>query len=291
MWVVIPGLDLFYINLLQLIGKKVVLTAHNPFPHEFKQKHIDQYSRIYKQVDGIIVLTAYSRGSILDNVSIDESKIDVIPHGDFNYVLSHFSINNNLADKVKQKAGNRWIISYFGHMREYKGVEYFIKAIPLIRKLNSSTFFIIAGNPRFANEEKLRDLIAEHCDDEFTLTDLRFVPTADMKTYFSLTNVLVQPYISASQSGNTVMAYSYGIPVISTNVGGLAEMTRDGFTGYVVPPKNEEAIAKAVCKCLKDDNYNKLKENCRLSANNEYSWNKIAEDHLTLYEKLEMTGN
>lgn len=286
MWLVIPSIDLWYIKLLQLSGKRVVLTAHNPFPHEFKQKHLNQYSLVYNQVNSLITLTEYSKQEIIDNAGIEKNKITVIPHGDLNYVLSHFPINEDLAKRIKLKAKKKWIVSYFGHLRPYKGVEYFIKAIPLIKKLNPSTFFIIAGSPRFANEAELKRLITENCDPSYILCDLRFVPTADMKTYFSLTNVLVQPYISASQSGNTVMAYAAGIPVISTNVGGLAEMIEDGKTGYVIAPRDPEAIADAVAKCFDGDSYEKMSHNSRLAATEQYSWGKIAEQTAIVYRNF-----
>jgi len=97
--------------------------------------------------------------------------------------------------------------------------------------------------------------------------------------------VLVQPYISASQSGNTVMAYAAGVPVISTNVGGLAEMTEDGKTGYVIAPGDPEAIADAVGKCFKDDNYEKVSQNARQAATGQFNWEKIAEQTAAVYRQ------
>jgi glycosyltransferase involved in cell wall biosynthesis len=62
----------------------------------------------------------------------------------------------------------------------------------------------------------------------------------------------VLPYIEASQSGVIPMAYTYGKPVIATTVGGLPESVVDGCTGYLVPPRDERALAEAILELLND---------------------------------------
>ena len=112
------------------------------------------------------------------------------------------------------------------------------------------------------------------------------MPVEDVKAYLSVIDVLVQPYISASQSGNTVMAYAAGVPVISTNVGGLGEMTENGKTGYVIAPGDPEAIADALGKCFEGDNYEKMSRNARLAAAEQFNWEKIAEQTAAVYRRF-----
>jgi glycosyltransferase involved in cell wall biosynthesis len=82
------------------------------------------------------------------------------------------------------------------------------------------------------------------------------------------------------------MAYSLGIPVVCTDVGGLAEMVEDGRTGYVVPPKDPQAIADAVAKCLEGDNLAKMSDHAQQVAVEQYSWEKIAEQTADIYHHL-----
>jgi glycosyltransferase involved in cell wall biosynthesis len=148
------------------------------------------------------------------------------------------------------------------------------------------SFFLVAGSLLIGNKEELEEKLARSCRPEDLWADIRFLPVEDLKAYLSVTNVLVQPYTSASQSGNTAMAYAAGIPVISTNVGGLGEMTEDGTTGYVIGPCDPEAIANAVAKCFERDNCSKMADNARRAVKEQYGWEKIAERTANVYHHI-----
>ena len=63
-------------------------------------------------------------------------------------------------------------------------------------------------------------------------------------TTSSAADVAVLPYVSATQSGITQIAYAFGLPVISTNVGGLPEVVRDGETGYIVESEERRGTGR-----------------------------------------------
>jgi len=285
-WIVSPWLDYWLIRLLQLAGCRVIYTAHNPFPHEPKAGDFRKYCRIYQKVDHIIALTHYTRNEITAHCGISTEKISVLPHGDYEALFSQYGINNNLAKEIQQKAGDRKIIAFLGHIRPYKGLEVFINAFELIKQRMPDSFFLIAGSVLVGNKKNWEEKLAKSCNSDDLWADLRFVPVEDIKAYLSVINVLVQPYISASQSGNTVMAYAAGVPVISTNMGGLAEMTENGKTGYVIAPSSPEAIADAVSKCFEGNNYEKISQNASRAAVEPFNWEKIAEQTAAVYRQV-----
>ena len=284
-WIVSPWLDYQLIRFLQLTGRHVVYTAHNPFPHEPKAGDIRRYSRIYQKVDHVIALTNFTRNEIMAHCGILSEKISVVPHGDYEALFSRHGYNNDLAVKVRQKAGDRKIIAFLGHIRPYKGLEVFTDSFQIIKQRMPDSFFLVAGSVLVGNKKDWQEKLALSCKSEDLWTDIRFVPAEDIKAYLSVIDVLVQPYISASQSGNTVMAYSAGVPVISTNVGGLGEMTEDGKTGYVIAPRDSEAIADAISKCFKGDNYEKMSQNARRAAAEQFNWEKIAVKTAAVYRQ------
>ena len=290
MYIVNSWVDNCFIMLLQHTGRRVIFTAHNPLPHERRlKKDLRRLSRIYHRVDHIIVLTNHARAELMANFIIPFSKISVIPHGDYIPLFSQFSLNESLARQLRQKAARRRVITFLGIIRPYKGLEYFIEAFPLIKKRVPDSFFLIAGSVLIGHKKDLKEKLARSCRPEDLWADIRFIPTEDYKTYLSVTDVLVQPYVNASQSGNVVMAYSEGIPVISTNVGGLAEMTEEGKTGYVIPAQNPQALADAVAQCLADDNYKVMSNHVRRVAKEKYNWHDIAQDTVQLYRQYQNT--
>jgi len=285
MWVVSPWLDYQVIRLLKAIGCRIVYTAHNPFPHECRAGDIKKYCRIYQCVDHVIALTSYTQNQIIARCKVPLEKISVIPHGHYDPLFSHYGCNYALAQKVRQKAGGRRIAAFLGGIRPYKGLDVFIEAFPLIKQRMPDVFFLVAGSIRVGDKKQFKSKLAR-CEADELWADIRFLPIADMKAYLLVTDVLVQPYVSASQSGNTAMAYAAGVPVICTDVGGLREMTEDGKTGYVVAPQDPEALAEAVAKCFRGDNYTNLSRNARQAAEIQYSWGKIAVQTAAVYKAL-----
>lgn len=70
-----------------------------------------------------------------------------------------------------------------------------------------------------------------------------YVPNEDVKYYFCASDLVMQPYRSASQSAVTPVAYHFERPMLVTNVGGLAEPVPDGVVGYVTKPSSYEIAA------------------------------------------------
>lgn len=89
-------------------------------------------------------------------------------------------------------------------------------------------------------------------------------------------DVVVLPYISATQSGIVQMAFGFEKPVIVTEVGGLPDVVEDRKTGYVVESKNAEAIAKAVFRFYGEDNNIDWEKNIQDSAG-QFSWDVMVE--------------
>jgi glycosyltransferase involved in cell wall biosynthesis len=283
---VFPTIDYWAIRLLRIMGCRVVFTAHNPLPHEEKPSSLRKYSRMYRAADRIIALTNFTQNEIASRCGVSARKISVISHGDFSYVFSRYPCNNELAESVRRAARQRRVISFLGHIRPYKGLKYFAQAFRLIKQQVPDSFFLVAGSLLIGNQKELTEMLSQSCEADDLWCDIRFIPTPDMKAYLSVTDVLVQPYVTASQSGNTVMAYAQSIPVISTDVGGLGEMTDDGETGFVIPSRDPRALADAVEKCLEEDTYARMSENARQIAAEKYSWDSIATQTLAVYSLL-----
>jgi glycosyltransferase involved in cell wall biosynthesis len=80
---------------------------------------------------------------------------------------------------------------------------------------------------------------------QLTLVD-RYVPNEEVALYFSAADVVMVPYLSATQSGVIQVAYGFGKPVVATDVGGIPEVVLEGRTGFVVPAGDATALANAV---------------------------------------------
>ena len=101
-----------------------------------------------------------------------------------------------------------------------------------------------------------------------------YVPNEDVGKYFSASDVIVLPYVSATQSGIVQIAYQFDKPVIATDVGGLAEVVLDKKTGFIVPPENPNALTDAVVRFYKEKREPKFRANIMREKKN-YSWSVL----------------
>ena len=103
-----------------------------------------------------------------------------------------------------------------------------------------------------------------------------FIPTSDVKYYFSAADSVILPYRDATQSGIVQIAMNFRKPVIATDVGGLGEVVRDGETGYIVERENPAALARAIIKFYERKKEREFIENTEKEAE-KYSWKNFVD--------------
>jgi glycosyltransferase involved in cell wall biosynthesis len=145
-------------------------------------------------------------------------------------------------------AGN--IILYFGYVRPYKGLMVLIEAMARLRERSGAIggVRLIAVGEYYDDESKYRDRVSELGLGESVKFVAEYIPNDRVAPYFSAADIVVLPYLSATQSGIVQIAYNFNKPVIATAVGGLAEVVLDGRTGFIVPPDDPGALADAVMR-------------------------------------------
>ncbi len=288
-WLFYPPIDYFIIKLLKWKGFPIVYTAHNALPHEESTRHVNQYKRVYNVVDHIICLTQFVKEELVDKLHVRKEKISVIAHGDFDFIVNQVKTNQIFHADIIEKKSSNFTVTYFGLIRPYKGLEYFIKAIPYVIKKHPACKFMIAGKDSEGNKEYYLRMICEMNLDSHVSCDFRYIPLSDLITYLRQTDIVVLPYIASSQSGNIPMLSKMGIPIIATRVGGLPEMIEEGRNGFLVPPKDEKAIADAIGKFLNDPSLlDKMKSASINYAKEAFSWKKISMKTIEVYEKVLM---
>jgi glycosyltransferase involved in cell wall biosynthesis len=165
-------------------------------------------------------------------------------------------------------------ILFFGFIREYKGLDLLLEAMAdqAVRELGVK--LIIAGE-FYEDEKPYFDLIHKHNLGSSIILHSHFINREEVRYYFSVASLVVQPYRSATQSGVTQVAYHFNKPMIVTNVGGLAEIVPHGKCGYVVAPE-PGAIAEAIADFFRGGDEDRfragLEEQKKL-----YSWDRLTE--------------
>ncbi|MFA6598601.1 MAG: glycosyltransferase [Ignavibacteriaceae bacterium] len=138
-----------------------------------------------------------------------------------------------------------FVLLFFGYIRKYKGLDILIKAMPLLIKKIPHIKLLVVGESydEFSFYEKL---VSELHLTSYIKMENRFVANEEVGKYYSVCDLVILPYRSATQSGILNVAYGFGKPVLVTNVGGLAEFVDDKKTGIIVEPESPAAIADGI---------------------------------------------
>ena len=110
-----------------------------------------------------------------------------------------------------------------------------------------------------------------------------FIPKDKVKYYFGAADAVVQPYITATQSGITQVAYHFNTPMIVTNVGGLPEIVEDGKQGYVCKV-NSTAVANAVLQLYAGEDKVRSLSDGVAKRKAEFSWESFVKELLSFIQ-------
>jgi glycosyltransferase involved in cell wall biosynthesis len=235
----------------------IVATFHDVKLHtgenSWKSNFIRHWVRKYS--NQIIVHGEKLKEQLIKEYNIPNEKVHVIPIGQHDVVPF-----KKYERKDLKKDGN--LILFFGRIYAYKGLEYLIKAEPMITKEVPNAKIVIAGTGE--NFKKYEEMMANR--DNFIVHNYH-VSYKEGAELFQRCSVVV-------------------LPVVVTDVGAIPEIVDDGVTGFIVPPKNPEALADAIVKLLKDEKLRKqMGENAYKKLKSDLSLDKIAEKTIKVYER------
>ena len=270
-------MNVFFSKFLNKNCIKIAI-IHNLVPHE-KRFFDSIFNRMFvKSYDGFIVLSESVKNDLL---AIDPAAKHCL--------LKHPSYNQFGEKIVRVEAAaalgldpTKKILLFFGLIRNYKGLDLLLQAFS---NLNNEFSLVIAGEV-YGEEITYTDLIAKSKNKNIHFVN-QFIDEQDVKLYFSLADLCVLPYKSATQSGIQALANSFCLPVLISNVGGLAEDIIDEKNGFILNDINPLAIQHKIEVIFKEKKILKVQENLkRENLLLDDSWAKFSESLIQFSERL-----
>lgn len=227
----------------RMVGARTVVTIHDPIPHEGEaiSPWVSWYNRaIFAGLaDGILLHAQKWRDWLVSRKLVSEGRIGLAP-------LAVPARGVGRTDQTPPALPEKPAALFFGRIRPYKGLEYFLKACAAVAQKVPEARFLVAGN---GDLSPYQDLIRD-CP-RLTVIN-RLIQDRELPELFNQVTVLVLSHVSATQSGLIPTAYSFGRPVVATRVGALPEAVEDEVTGLLVPPQDSRLLASAIAQLLSD---------------------------------------
>ena len=235
------------IALLNVKKKPIIIEFHeivDPMEHGFF------VLRFYSKIMGTLIrrlATFYIVHSEIDRKLISShydiclERVRVIPIGIFD---QYKKIEKVLA---KEQLGIRenHVILFFGLIRPYKGVKYLVKAFENLPADYIQNSRLLVVGEAWEDLELCTLVEKSPVKSQISLID-RYVGDSEIPAYFSAADVLVMPYIRASQSGVAHIGMEFGIPIIATRVGGLEESLGKYKGTYFINPMDSDELARVI---------------------------------------------
>lgn len=268
---------------LQLLNfsKKPILLEFHEVVDPFEQSILP--IRVYSRLMGRLIrrmATTYATHSEFDKrliakqYHIPEEKIAVIPMG----LYDHYPVLSTREAKEALHAEGKYIFLFFGLIRPYKGVIHLIRAferLPVNIREHSSLFIV---GEEWEDTISVKAVSLSPEAERIHLVN-RYISDDEIPLYFSAADSLILPYTRASQSAVAHIGISYGLPIVASEVGGIAESLA-GYEGSLfVPPSDEDKLVTAMEKVYLDGKRQyPVPEHIR--------WNSIAEHYNTIISKI-----
>jgi len=284
----------------KMLGKKIALTAHNV--NEARRDGCDSVmNRLslkvqYRLADHLFVHTERMKDELVKEFGVAAEAVTIIPYG-INNAVPNAGLT---ADEAKRRLGiqaSEKTILFFGNMRPSKGLEYLLAAIEQLHAEDPRYRLIVAGQRLRQYDDywqRVQTMMRRLEESGSLILRNEFIPDEDVAWYFTAADVAALPYSDIFQSGVLFLAYSFGLPVVATDVGSLRDDIIEGRTGFLSRPRDVSSLAEAIRKYFESDLFEQLdsrKQEIREYAYRRHSWTDVAGITRAVYQSLALKNS
>lgn len=259
---------------LKRLHKPYVVTVHDMIHERFRDAYspsdptCEYKERVIRNADKIIAISKNTKKDIVDFYGIDEHKIQVVYHG-----YGNSSGISKIADLPR-----RYIL-FVGQRNRYKNFNRLLHAFAIVRKKVSDLQLICTGSDFTLQERilinslKMNDAIRS-----------MFVTDSQLNYLYQKAVCFVYPSLYEGFGIPILEAFSEKCPVVLSDASCFPEIALDG--GIYFNPHQIDSIVDALFKIITDDNLRRKKIARGSEILNNYSWDKMAMETMSIYREL-----
>lgn len=253
------------------LGKLKVLTVHDPFSHsglKNEAREEKQRLRTFKWADRYILLNSKFVNDFSTYYHIPRTKISTNKFGLYDEM--------GYIPPIPTRVDGDFIL-FFGFISPYKGLEYLLEAMNIVKCQFPNLKVVIAGSGQLYFDASL------YQSEQFVWFH-RYVDISELVDLLRKTKFVVCPNKDATQSGVVQMSFTMGVPVLASDVGALSETIENNVTGLLVPPCDPTTLAEKICFLYSNEDVLKqMKDNINTDWRKKQNWGDIVNDYLKVY--------
>lgn len=282
----------YFSYLIETKNIKAILNTGSPYFYKIQKKikknypkvkiidvQFNEYGHIREHFDNLSYIdTTIVESKIMKDALIKKGdnlkKVLIIPNGIDTKKFNPDIKKNNL--DYRKKLGilkNNFIVSFIGRLSEEKNLEGLIKVAEKM-KYNDDVFFIIAGDGP-VKESIEKEIVIKR------LTNIRLLGQQDPTHILSISNLTILTSTIDGSPMSIKESMSVGVPVISSNVGGIPELIINKFNGILLDHNNIDGYVENILSLKNDDElYEKFSKNSILHATKYFNEDKFLKKYV-----------
>jgi glycosyltransferase involved in cell wall biosynthesis len=284
-FLVFPLVDKYF---LLLIKKKfiLVMTVHDIAPHtnnSFLKVGLDD---CFKEFHKLIVHSRFAKNQLVSVLRQSYGDIRIIPHGPYSFMFDTWPPISKKDARVSIGFSGGRLLVMIGSILPYKGHLTAIKIVELLRKeFKLDVTLIIAGSSRGESIDQVMQEVKKLGLERSVLIRNRFLTFTEIRNLMCAADAGIMPYKEITTSGPIHMLQTYGVPVISTKVGGAQDVIKEGVNGLFIDENDLKVSAGKIFEVLNSERkLAVMKSNALYRVNEKLSWENIARFTSDYYE-------
>ncbi|MHA1294347.1 MAG: glycosyltransferase family 4 protein [Promethearchaeota archaeon] len=193
-----------------------------------------------------------------------------------NYYIPNALDTNNFK---KINGIEREYIGFIGRLTKIKGIDLFLKLIEKYNQIDKNQKFLIIGEGPYLS-------FVKNALKQYPIIFHERVPHEEMPKYYNKCSIFVQTSRAEGLPTCVIEALACEVPVVASNVGGIAELIKNGKTGYTFESGDIDMAIKHILKIEKENAFDAIGKNGRVLIESKYSWNQIVKKIILIYNRL-----
>jgi D-inositol-3-phosphate glycosyltransferase len=253
------------------IKVKLIFIVHDVESLISNSENYEQMKSLLSLADHIIVHNNFSKEELAKKYSIEDAKINLIPHGDYLDLPSQIT-KSEARNKLNLKS-DLPIVLFFGMIKPTKGLDVLLKAM---QDINAQ--LIVAGRMRMNSISDYSTWTDNLIHEGKLITDIRYISNEKRDLYFKAADVIVLPYRKIYQSGVLMMALSYQLPVIASDLVPNKELAAEFDAIEMFPTGDHNQLSEKLNRLLTDQiRQEELKKNGFALLSQNHNWKLISQ--------------
>lgn len=231
-----------YMNVLmaRALGFRVVVTAHDVGSFRAGER-AGLLRKLYSHCTAVIAHSQTAKNVLIKDLCINAQKVHHIPHGNYVGLLPAFP-DKILARNQLGINSKDFVVLFFGQCKKVKRLDLLIEAMARAREESAGRLkLLIAGAVTDVDAKELTSQIQHRLGDS-AIHHARYISNEEMPIYFAATDIVALPYDQIFQSGVVLLAMTYGLPILTSDIEGMVEIVKHGHTGLTFCVGDVEAL-------------------------------------------------